>query len=336
MTLQFPTTQEITHVVRNRAYPVEQYIGRSFCPVTPLYTYEIKYDELGATVGMTKAHQVGTNPKTAPVPIMEEKRIGTAYWKETSRINEKELLEARAAGSFNQRAGRDLVMLRAMSFDIRLETRIEWLAWKATEGHIQVNEDGVKYDVKYKILDKNKVTVPIAWADPNADIIADINDALLLYRGTGGKAQTIYFNDATAALIAKNKGFRDLLKYTSVSITGIGTVIPGLSLMIPGVKFVMYDGGYMDEEEKFQPFIPDGSVRIIGGYPGEKLMDFGSTISLHNGGLDKPQPGKFSIVEDKSSHEKNPHIDITVGIYGLPRLFHPNWIIDIKQPQEVI
>jgi len=130
MPLTFPTTKEITHIVRNRVYDPSQYIGSSFCPVTPEYVAEIEYDVLAPSSGMTKPHNLNANPTVIDVPNMGTKRFGTGYWKETSTIKEDELLKARAAGSYNQRAGRDLVMLRSVHMDTRLETRIEWLRWQ--------------------------------------------------------------------------------------------------------------------------------------------------------------------------------------------------------------
>jgi len=334
MTLQFPTTQEITHIVRNRVVDPSMFIGRQFCPIVPEYVLDIQYDVLEPSFGMTKPHQIGTDPATIDVPISGTKRFGTAYWKETYRVNEKELLYTRQAGSYNQRAGRDLVAQRSIHLDTRLETRLEWLTWQAViNGTIAVDDNGVKYNVDYKIPSKNKIDVTKtmkAWSDPTSDPITDINDMILLYRGTGAKARKAYFNATVAKYLSANENFRELLKRYNVQLTGLSNVAQGLKVLIPDLDFVMYDEGYLDDKKNFQLFIPDGKFVIIGDYPGEKMMDFVSTISLHNGGIDNPQPGKFALVEDESQRKKNPHLDLTVGIYGLPRIFHPNWIISAK------
>ncbi|WCK53843.1 major capsid protein [Aneurinibacillus sp. Ricciae_BoGa-3] len=336
MTLQFPTTQEITHIVRNRVVDPSMFIGRQFCPIVPEYVLDIQYDVLYPSFGMTKPHQIGTEPSTINVPVMDTKRFGTAYWKETYRINEQELLYARQAGSYNQRAGRDLVAQRSIHMDTRLETRLEWLTWQAViNGTLNIDDNGVQYAVDYKIPDSNKKDISAVtgqkWSDTkNSDPIADINDWILLYRGTGAKPRKAYFNASVAKLLSTNANFRELLKRYNVQLTGLSNVAEGLKILIPNLEFEMYDEGYLDESKNFQLFIPDNQFIIIGDYPGEKMMDFVSTITLHNGGVGNPQPGKFALIEDKSQAEKNPHLDLTVGIYGLPRMFHPNWIVTAK------
>ncbi len=335
MVLQFPTTQEITHIVRNRVMDQSLFIGRQFCPVVSEFVLDIQYDVLEASFGMTQPHQIGTEPKTIQVPTIETKRFGTGYWKESVRINEAELLYARQAGTYNQRAGRDLVAQRSIHMDTRLETRLEWLVWQTVvNGLLDIKDKDVRYKVDYKIPNKNKIDISKdatrKWSHPDADPIADLNDWLLLYRGTGAKPKRAYFNATVAKVLSANNKFRELLKRYNVQLTGLTNVAEGLKVLIPNLEFVMYDEGYLDENKTFQMFIPDGQMVIIGDYPSEKMMDFVSTMSLHNGGLDKPQPGKFALVEDKSQAEKNPYIDLTVGIYGLPRVFHPDWIVSVK------
>ena len=331
MALQFPTTQELNFVIRNRSGAnVANFIGRSFCPLVPVYSKDIEYDVLSPAFGMTQAHQIGTNPKTVQMPKMETKRTGTAYWKETLRLDEEKLLYARQAGTLNERAGRDLVFQGGLQLDTRLETRIEWLTWKPIiDGNLAINENNVKYTVDYKLPAKNDISAAATkWSDPTkSDPAAFLTTMVQSYRGTGAKARSVYMNSVTAGLAVQSAKFIELLKQSNfVGMLSPLNPAPALKLMIPNVDFVIYDEGYLDASKNFQMFIPDGEIVMVGDYPGDKVMDFASTISLHNGGIDKPQPGKFSIVEDESQRKKNPYVDVTVGIYGLPRIFHPDWI----------
>ncbi|MDF2568628.1 MAG: hypothetical protein K0R55_232 [Sporomusa sp.] len=331
MPLLFPTTRELTHIVRNRASDTSNFIGRKLCPTVPVYAAEIEYDVLNPSFGMTKAHQIGTNPKTVKRPKMETKRSGTAYWKETGRLNEEELLNLRKAGTLNERAGRDAVIQLGLHLDTRLFVRQEWLIWQMLiENEIDIDEEGVNFTVTFNLPDKTDISADAAkkWtAFDKSDPIGFLVSQIQSYRGSGAKARTIYLNSVTAGWAIQSSKFVDMLKQSSFAgFLSPLNAIPALKLLIPDVDFVIYDEGYLDEELNFQLFIPDGEIVICGDYPGEKVMDFASTISLHNGGLDKPQPGKFSLVEDKSSSEKNPYVDVTVGIYGLPRMYHPTYI----------
>lgn len=336
MPLMFPTTQEVSHVVRNRVVDPGKFKGIKFCPVRNHFAKDIEYDVLEASTGMTKAHQIGTDPKVATLAGQSRKRMGTGYWKETYRINEDELLFARQAGTYNQRAGRDQVLLRAKELDDRLETRLEWLRWQPlVTGKLDVDEDGVKYTVDYSLPATNKPALEgnALWSDTtNADPLSNIMSWLELYRGTGARGVEAYFSLKVAGYLAKNKKILDLLKGTQYAkLLGPTNIGAALNLIFPEIEFTLYDEGYVDDEKNFHPFVPDDRFIIRGqGQAGELMMDFASTISLHNGTLEKPLPGKFAVIEDKSGENKNPYVDITVGIYGLPRVFHPNWIISAK------
>jgi len=336
MPLAFPTTQEVSHIVRNRSVDPTQFIGMEFCPVRDYWSKDIEFDVLEASTGMTKAHNIGTDPKTVTLPGQSRKRYGTGYWKETYPINEEQLLFARAAGTYNQRAGRDLVMQRAKEMDDRLETRLEWLRWQpVVNGSLAVDENGVKYTVDYGIPEDNKPILEDEelWsAVTTADPLGNIDTWILLYRGTGARAVKAYYNSATAGLMAQNSKILRLLKNTQyANMLSSDNISTALKMLKPKMDFGLYDEGYTDDAGNFNPFIPDGQFIIRGQGPvGELMMDFASTISLHNGTLDQPLPGKFAVIEDESGKKKNPKIDITVGIYGLPRVFHPNWIISAK------
>ncbi len=336
MPLIFPTTQEVSHVVRNRVADPTLFIGRTFCPVRDYWSKDIEFDVLEATTGMTLAHKIGTDPKVVTLAGQSRKRMGTGYWKETYRINEEELLFARQAGTYNQRAGRDQVLQRSLEMDDRLETRLEWLRWQPlVAGSLVVEEDDVKYTVDYSLPEGNmpELEGTELWsAVTTADPVSNIITWLLLFRGTGARAVDAYFNMVTAGYLAKNRKIINLLKNTQYAkLLSADNIAEALKLIFPKLNFHAYDEGYVDKELNFHPFIPDGRFVIRGQGPvNELMMDFAATISLHRGTLEKPLPGKFAIIEDESMKKKNPFVDITVGIYGLPRVFHPNWIVSAK------
>ncbi len=333
MKLQFPTTQEITHIVRNRATDPKRYVGARFAPLVQVYQDSIEYDELEATTGMTSAHNLSTDPKLVKTPGLTQKRVGTAYFKETIRFDEAHLLKARRAGTLNERAGRDLVLQGAVHLDTRLETRLEYLRFQAvSDGKISINDNSVKINVDYSLPTLTTLSGTKKWGAADADPVSDISDLLESFIGTGTQCKEIYLNSATARKAAESPKMIDLLKQSGFALLlSMSRYAECLKSLFPSVDFIIYDEGYADDKGIFKKFLADGFLVALGDSAdiSDPVMDFATTISLHNGGLEKPQPGKFSLVDDKSA-DKNPFVDLTVGIYGLPRIFKPKAIQRLK------
>jgi hypothetical protein len=56
-------------------------------------------------------------------------------------------------------------------------------------------------------------------------------------------------------------------------------------------------------------------------------MDFATTPTAYNGGLENPKPGKFAKILIKDD-EDPPHAEIIVGVDGLPRMFRMDrWLV---------
>lgn len=327
MNLTFPTTQEINHIVRNRIVDPTKFRGMEFCPVVSAYAARIQVDVINATFGITPPHALNAEPSVATLTGQSMRDYATGYWRETYRLNEEELLYARQEGTYNERAGRLRVIRRSNELNDRLDTRVEQLRWSSlVNGNVNVNANGVKYTVDMKIPTANKVSYP--WiSDVNHDILGDIAAMQELYFGTGAKLDTIYMNHQLAKALAANATIRDLLKQSVYAVNlSASNISKAMQILFPEVKFEVYTEGYSANGTTFTPFIPANSFVGVGkGF--EVGMDFCTTLALQNGGMDNPQPGKFSAIEDKSANEKNPHVDITVGINGLPRMHHPNWYI---------
>jgi hypothetical protein len=327
MSMNFPTTQEINHIVRNTIVRPGKFRGAEFCPVVTAYANEILVDVINATYGMTPPHALNADPKVATLSGQSVRRYATGYWRETYRINEEELLTARQEGTFNERAGRLRVVRRSNELNVRLETRQEQLRWSALlTGKTSVNENGVKYDVDHKIPNANK-TLAYTWSDDTHDILGDIAAMQEMYYGTGAQLDTIYMPHQVAKLLAANGTVRDLLKQSVYAMNlSASNISKAMQILFPEVKFEVYSEVYSTDGQNFTQFIP--ANKIVGVGKGDEVgMDFCSTLALQNGGMDNPQPGKFAAIEDRSTSEKNPYVDITVGINGLPRIHHPNWYL---------
>ncbi|MEC0231292.1 major capsid protein [Paenibacillus alba] len=325
--LSFPTTQEINHVVRNTIVNTDLFRGKEFAPMDTAYSARIDVDVIPAVTGVTAPHALNADPKVTTLTGQSMRSYATGYWRETYRINEEELLFARQEGTYSDRAGYMRVMRRSNELNVRLETRIEQLRWLAvTKGKIDIKDNNVQYTVDMKVPSKNKPAALPWLTDPTRDIVKDLGGLQELYYGSGAKLDTIYIGHDIAKAWASNATIKDLMKQ-SVYATNLSpsNVSKALQLLFPELKFEVYTEGYSDGAN-FIPFIPAGAFSCV-GKGSEKAMDFCSTLAIQNGGVEQPQPGKFASIEDRSTSSKNPYIDITVGINGLPRMHHPEWFV---------
>lgn len=328
----YPTAQALGAVVKKIPYN-PKYIGNTILPDGQQFAEDLQWTIYGPLGGMTKPHNVDAEPRGVKFPIIEEKKLKTEYWKDVTVFSESDILYIKRLGTWNQRAGMELITERLRQMNARLDTRIEWCRWQALSGELQIIDEEIqKYRViNYEIPQENYMNAGWPWDDyDNADIISDLQAVCARFRGTGAGRPHIYMNAFTAKFMAQNKAIRELVKQsTSVLQIGqdnIGELVMQLVGGISGIH--VYDEGYILETGDFNSFIRDYVVICIAqGPPGERLGEFVSTISLHNGTIDNPQPGKFVIVKDRLANEFNPSYALGVGIYGLPLIYHPEWIV---------
>lgn len=327
--IHWPSIEVMNRVFQEYQANPGAFIGGEYLPLNTTdfagNADTIRWEIKGASTGMTLSHTPNTDPRMVRFPVVKAKTTSTAYWKEGHRIGETDILQLRRLGSFSERAGRALVNHGLENLDLRLKTRMEWLRWQALQGLLEWDNNGVIRSVDYEVPTDNKDTVDVLWSDhEHADPIADLQEAVLRYRGTGSGRPDVVINSVVAGHLAQNAAIRDLVRQSS-SVVQIGTDTIG-DLLLPlvgGIKRVrVYDEVYVDDNGQNHPFIPDDKVLLIGAGTGV-VGEFASTPSLHVGSLDGPQPGSFVIHDDKT-REANPYYDIFAGIYGLPVIYHPD------------
>jgi hypothetical protein len=324
--LSFPTTQDVTAVVRKTYTDPARFRGMEVLPDSAEFVTDIQVDVIDGVRGMAGPRALGGQFNQATLTGQTLRKYATAYWGDSYVINEKELLEARQEGTYNERAGYLRVLRRANELNIRLDTLVEYLRWASlVDGVVSVQSDQTNFEVKYDIPTSNTID-DLDMSDVKFDVVDWISTIQGKYRGTGAKASKIWYNLEIAQQLAKSTVLRDLLKRgndaTAMTPENMATI---MKKFFPSLEFEMYDEGYKDETGEYTPFIPTDKYVVIGKGP-EKLGDFCSTLAVQNGGIEKPQPGKFSLIENKSDQDV-PFIKVTVGINGLPRLHHPEWIM---------
>lgn len=307
---------------------------------------EVQWDERDHDRGLTAAHAMGTDPKI-------DKRMGSTLrkytpicFKESDLLKEDEILRARQLGTM---AGTldlsDEIARIARNRYVKTMARIEKLRWDCLKGAIAIDENGVKVNESFAIQTHNVTTV---WDDlDDARPLHDLNTVKLLFRKTGASAQgaKMYMNQQTANLLLENNNPDDLKGFQNSNFTHLPYSVEEMNKILAArglPDIVVYDNGYVDEDNTFQPYLAFGEVIIVGNRPaGQSVGDFMSTPSLHNQIGGQPAPGYFAGIEvngvpsDQAGSVsmsqlglgKNPKVEIFGGIYGGPRLIYPKSII---------
>jgi hypothetical protein len=342
-TLGLPTREELIGVVRAWQPDPAKWIGSSILPMRSIGAQSLLYDEEQVTGGMTALHTMDSDPTLIKGDGWRRFQAEPYFFKEGFRLNESDLLTIRAqsgapfvqgVGNDAPRAGRSLVLSRLAKLDRRLETRLEWMRWQTLMGSLVLNQNGVvaseTWPVQtYAATDNGGV----AWSTvATADPVKDFNNVALLYdyKGATYDGARAYMNLTTSRYLLQNTNLRnmyknDLHQRQLVSVAQITDLFTTFTGMTP----VIYNEGYRDDAGAFQKFIPDGKVIVVGNPTiGDEMGFVMSVPSLHNGGIDNPQPGKFVIVDDQTgAGEPNPFYDAYEGQYCGPVLLHPEYIV---------
>ena len=332
----WPDPQLITEVISEFQPDPGEYMGLSKCPMeTTKYNNSpkvISWDILGAGGGMTQAHTLGSNPRMVKHTALKTKSMKTAYWKEFIRLDEADLLEVRNVGPrFQERAAEMLVMRSVNRLDNRLFTRMEWLVWQMFLGTLTLNENGVVRTIDYEIPAGNKITVTTLWSNPASDPVADIQGFAQVFSNIGTEIDEIWINLQTAINLTANTKVRDLVRQstlvTQIGVGNIGQLVMQLA-GVPGT-IKIYDKGYLDDSLAFTRFIPNGKAIVFARQQASQgpFCEFACTPSLYNGGISGATGGRFVRTLDKTDDIHKAYYDVMMGIYGLPVMFHPEWVI---------
>jgi hypothetical protein len=245
----------------------------------------------------------------------------------------------------SQRGIRQHLNENAVVLNNRIEARIELLRWQAIFNGTYVYEGKT---VNFGVPSGNNVAPTVPWvvnnggaiqANPAATPIQDLRYWIL-----GGyskfrkyKIRKVIMNPNTARGVLDNPNVQSLIQ-TRFAAAGYNQhdIQAVCNFLIPGMpEIVVYDGWYQTETINATTglvtvsdavfFIPDGSIFFEAKLPGGDVIgDFVCALTLANGSVDNPAPGKFLIVDEHIGDKPgNPYIDVFCGVAGGPRLKRP-------------
>ena len=297
----------------------------------------IKWDVVLPISGMTKAHNLGNSVARVEIPKLRTMVEETMHFREKITLNEQDLMNLRNLGPNDRTRMAGMIVTKAMNtLRLRLAQRKEWCRWEANRGSLVISENGVERIVTYGIAAPE--VVPVFWDDRDlANPIADVQDAVLSFRATGGGAPELWMNGFVATLWSQNQHVQRLIRGTGY----IGQIGPQqvTDLLAPFMglrRVVVYDEHWIPQNSNGTagtplPFISDEHVHLFctSMIPGERMAEYASTPNMHNGGYENPRGGDYFFIDDHTM-EPNPYLDVCAGFSGLPVWFHPEWTKVLK------
>lgn len=338
-------TRALMEVIREIEVDTSEFLGAKYMPSIDMPAATVFVDVLEARGGMVKEHTLGTDPQSAPRRQFRTQQYAPGAYKEFVRFNEADILRLRELG-LNDQSKRGIRMHlneNALVLNNKIETRMEYLRWQAILNGTYV------YDGKTISFGKpanHDVAPTQPWGANVGGVFTDTNPLAtpvqdMRFWILGGyapfrkyKITKVIMNPNTERMVLDNPSVQVLIQNRFAADVyrehGIGAL---LGFLIPGMPPVeVYNGWFQNEAIDATTgqitvsdavfMIPDGRLFFETKLPdGNKVGDLVMTLSLANGSIDNPAPGKFIIVDEHISDKPgNPYIDVFGGFYGGPRL----------------
>jgi len=339
-------TRILQEVIREIETDPAEYKGAQYMPAVEVPATSVFVDVLEARGGLLKEHTLGTDPQAAPRRQFRTQQYAPGAYKEFIRFNEADILRLRELGLNDQskRGIRQHLNENALVLNNRIEARMELLRWQAIFNGTYVYDGNT---VDFGKPSANNVSPSAPWgnndgsgnfttANNSATPVQDLRNWIM-----GGYAQfrkykitKILMNPNTARMVLDNTGVQSLIQNRFAAETyKMHDINAIMSFLVPGMPPIeIYNGWYQSESVDATTglisvgnaiyFIPDGKIFFECKLPDmNKIGDLVMTLSLANGSVDNPAPGKFILVDEHiEDRPGNPYIDVLGGFYGGPRL----------------
>jgi hypothetical protein len=350
ITYRFPTNVSVEGVLQEYAMvQQEELLGLSWMPFKEVETQRVIWDEMDRDRGATAVHNMDADPKIGSRPGSKRHEYTPIPHKETDLLKESDILMPATLGTLggvidlSAEVGR-ITKARADKNFIRAEVE----AWMALKGLLVYTnaEEGIAIHETFPI---QTYDVEVDFDDlDNAKPLHELNVVTRRFRFTGARAAgaEMAMNSTTAAWILENRNDNDLKRFQNSNYLTLAYSVEEVNKILTARKqptIIVYDEGWVDDDDEEQLFLADGEIVIKGKRPaGQTVGDTAMTPTTHRVKNGQPAPGMFSIIEVNGQpnpgaitvqaigSSKNPKIEITGGYYGGPRLRYPRSIIKVN------
>lgn len=303
----------------------------------------VTWDQKDSYLGLQQVR--GLNGQPSRVMSLGGRRfeMQPGYYGDWYDLNEQDLTTRRQYGTANTPVDiSDLVMEGSEYLQNRFLDRVEYNAWNAVSGLIQVFDKG--RILHQDVWSPQTYAAAFAWSDPvHSTPLQDMRNCRLLQRGQSasfGSNAKLYINQQQADYAMANTNPADLYgKRTSglatiMTMDQINVVLAGEGLP----QIVVYDEGYLADlapgvdpstlanfRSQFQPFIPLGKGYLIGKRPGNAPVgEYVMTTNINN---PDGKPGQYTKIIDKGETEVPRSIQVHNGHNGGPAIMYPGAVV---------
>lgn len=332
ITVTYPVNADLQQVAQDKLPNL--IANRPIFSILPIRNADadiVMWDQEDNYVGLQQIRGLNGQPQRV-------KRIGgkrymmqPGVYGEYISIDEIEITRRRPYGAFNGSVPIDDLVMQAQDqlLGRRLD-RIEKIGWDLlTTGTFSVaGPDGITYQTDTFAL--QTYSAGTAWSTAaTSGPLGDFRAVQLLSRGHSvnfGATAKAYMNRVTFNNFIKNTNAADLGGKRTAGLAAVNdinsanTILAGEDLP----QIVIFDGGYQDESNTFQPFIANAKVVVVGTRTdGAAIGEYQMTRNANNPGA---APGAYMKVVDEPDDVPR-SIQVHDGHNGGPAVYFPSAIV---------
>lgn len=262
-------------VVEQNPYLFDPYLGEAFFPRQKVDGLELSY--IKDTRGLPMVLKPSNFDVATPIrdrANVELSSTSMPYFKEGMILGEKERQDLFKA--FNQSPEAYRSILRRLYDDrntlvLGADAQAERLRMQAlTKGKIDILANGEQLEYDYGVPANQKHTVATAdeWNKPTADVLKTISLAKSTVRNATGRAiRYMLMNSATFDKLMVNDQFKSLVNPLAANAGNIPVMtdeeLRRAIERYTGLRVLLYDKVFLDEEGVTQQFFPEGIVTFL-------------------------------------------------------------------------
>lgn len=259
-------------VVEEAPYLYDPYIGEAFFPPQKVEGLDLSYikDTRGVPMVLKPSNFDVATPIRDRVNV-ELNETSMPYFKEGMILGERErqeLFQALRRSPESYRVILNRIYDDSLTLVLGADAQAERLRMQAlTTGAINIVANGeyLSYDFGVPAAQKHTVATADEWNKPTADIMKTISLAKRTVRNATGKAiRYMLMNSLTFDNLMTNDQMKAIVNPSATSLPMVTDeeLRRGLE-RYTGLRVILYDKVYVDEEKVTKPFVPEGVVTFI-------------------------------------------------------------------------